>query len=68
MVVLVMDLMETLSLADIGERDWARVNGLKLKMVETILLETDARLLTRVPRLFNVAVTINASLYVLLEM
>jgi len=67
MVVLVIDLIKTLSLAVIEERDWARVKGLKLRMVEIILLETDARLLTRVPRLFNVAVTTSASLYILLE-
>lgn len=62
MVVLVNDRIRTLSFAVMGECACASVNGLKLRMVETILLATEALLLTREPRLFRVAVTMRASL------
>jgi len=62
MVVLVRDRIRTLSFAVMGECACASVNGLKLRMVETILLATEALLFTREPRLFRVAVTMRASL------
>jgi len=62
MVVLVNDRMRTLSFAVMGECACARVKGLKLRMVETILLAMEALLFTREPRLFKVAVTMRASL------
>jgi len=62
MAVRVMDLISTLFLAVIGVCACARLKGLKLRTAEMILLAMDALLLTSDDRLFNVAVTISASL------
>lgn len=61
LVVRDMDLTRTLFLADNGD-EVASKSGLKLRMVETILLATVARVLMSEPKLFKVAVTSNASL------
>lgn len=62
MVVRAIDLTMTLFLVVTGT-DCASVRGLKLRIVETILLATEALFLTREPKLFSVAVTTRASLF-----
>lgn len=61
MVVRAIDLTMTLFLVVTGV-DCARIRGLKLRTVDTILLAIEARVLTRVPKLLSVAVTTRASL------
>lgn len=61
MVVFVMDLSMILSFGVMGP--FASRNGLKLRMVDTILNPIEALLRTRVAKLLRVAVTISASLH-----
>ena len=59
-VVLSMDFISTFDFGDIGIL--AGFNGLKFRTVDTILLETDPRVRTRILRQFKVALMSIASL------